>query len=122
MATSSKRNDEFFALAMACKIILEGVNKAKSDHAFYPAPSEKSFIGQMRKKYFPSFTKKQLWTCGDGEIARFKRLHEPGWMHPAIHGPLGAQVALLQSLILPARDHDGLHKPKCKHSLGVFFI
>jgi|SRR6266481_44553 len=74
MATSSKKDDEFFALAMACRIILKEWNRAKSDHPFYPGLSEKSFIGQMGKKYFASFTKKAALSCGDKKMARFKRL------------------------------------------------
>jgi hypothetical protein len=62
MATSSKKNDEFFALAMACRSILhENWKSAQTDHGNYPEGSGKSFIGQMRKTFFTNFAQKRLF-------------------------------------------------------------
>src|SRR5258705_12028668 len=106
MATSSKENDEFFALAMVCSSILESVKPAKSDHPIYPRLSGKSFIGQMGKTNFAPFTQNGFWAAAIGKQPGSSCCSKPGRMHPAIHGPLGARVALLQSPILPAPDHD----------------
>src|SRR5258705_76500 len=81
MATSSKENDEFFALAMVCSSILESVKPAKSDHPIYPRLSGKSFIGQMGKTNFAPFTQngpKRLLGCRNRKTARFKLLLKAG--------------------------------------------
>jgi hypothetical protein len=78
MATASKKNDEFFALAMVCRSILESVKPAKSDHPIYPRLSGKSFIGQMGKTNFAPFIQKRLWGCRNRKIARFKLLLKTG--------------------------------------------
>src|SRR5262245_44296293 len=85
-------NDEFFASAMACRMILgleqEGEG-AKRDHAVYSRRSEKSLISQMWKKYFEWLAKKEFLGSGEQKVARLKPKLEPGWMHPAIHGRSG---------------------------------
>ena len=96
-----KNNDnEFFAL-----------DHGLQNHLLYPGPLEKSLIAQMRTKFFSTFTEKRLGSLNDTKSPGSSDCLKPGWMHPAIHGPLSAQVALLQSPILSGQGESEATKP-----------
>src|SRR5262245_8656418 len=81
------------------------LKSVESDHPFYPAPLEKLFIGQMRKKFFASCHKNSVGDRCDMKIALFQRLLKPGRMHSAIHGPIRRSGCAPAEPYPP--DHDG---------------